>query len=44
VERAKLAEMKDFLVVASSHTFIMRHPDVLDQVACFLENGKFARE
>ncbi len=43
VERAKLAEMTDFLVVSSSHTFIMRHPDVLDQVVCFLENGKFAR-
>ena len=43
VERAKLAEMTDFLVVPSSHTFIMRHPDVLDQVVCFLENGKFDR-
>lgn len=41
VERAKLAEMADFLVVPAGHTFIMRHPDVLDQVVSFLANGKF---
>ena len=44
VERAKLAEMTDFLVVPSSHTFIMRHPDVLDQTVSFLKNGKFDRD
>ncbi len=42
VERAKLAEMTDFLVVSSSHSFIMRHPEVLKQVVLFLRNGKFA--
>lgn len=43
VERAKLAEMKDFLVVPSSHSFIMRHPEVLRQVVFFLQNGVFDR-
>ncbi len=41
VARAKLEEMSDFLVVPSSHSFIMRHPEVLRQVIVFLENGKF---
>jgi hypothetical protein len=41
VERAKLAEMTDFLVVSSTHTFIMRNPAVLAQVVQFLEHGKF---
>lgn len=41
VESAKLDEMADFLVVPSSHSFIMNHSKVLKQVVCFLENGKF---
>ncbi len=41
VESAKLAEMTDFLVVPSSHSFIMRHSDVLNQVVFFLQNGVF---
>ncbi|MBW2172878.1 MAG: hypothetical protein JRF69_13100 [Deltaproteobacteria bacterium] len=41
MERAKLREMTDFLVVPSTHTFIMKNPDVLAQVAQFLEHGKF---
>lgn len=41
VESAKLEEMVDFLVVPSSHSFIMNHSKVLDQVVYFLENGKF---
>lgn len=41
VERAKLAEMTDFLVVSSTHTFIMRNPTVLAQVVHFLEHGRF---
>lgn len=43
VERAKLSEMKDFLVVSSSHSFIMNHEDVLRQVLCFLKTGRFDR-
>jgi hypothetical protein len=42
VESAKLDEMADFIVVPSSHSFIMRHPEVLEQVVFFLKNGKFA--
>ena len=41
VESAKLEEMTDFLVIPSSHTYIMRNPRVMKQVAYFLENGKF---
>jgi len=41
VERAKLDEMADFIVVPSSHSFIMRHPEVLRQVVFFLKNGVF---
>jgi pimeloyl-ACP methyl ester carboxylesterase len=43
VENAKLAEMTDFFVVPSSHSFIMRYPEVLHQVAFFLQNGMFDR-
>jgi len=41
VERAKLEEMSDFLVVPISHSFIMRHPEVLNQVVVFLKKGVF---
>ncbi len=41
VERARLAEMQDFLVVESGHTFIMRDAEVIDQVVYFLRDGKF---
>jgi pimeloyl-ACP methyl ester carboxylesterase len=41
VESAKLDKLADFLVVSSSHSFIMQHPEVMKQVVIFLENGKF---
>jgi hypothetical protein len=41
VERTKLEEMADFLMISSSHTFIVRRPAVFRQVAHFLEHGKF---
>jgi hypothetical protein len=41
VERAKLDEMTDFLVVPSTHTFIMTNPSVMGQVDHFLVHGKF---
>ncbi len=44
IESAKLAEMSDFLVVDSGHTFIMRSETVIDQVKYFLKNGKFMKE
>ena len=44
VERTKVPGMKDFLVVPYSHTFIMRHQAVIDQVAYFLRHGLFLRE
>jgi pimeloyl-ACP methyl ester carboxylesterase len=44
VERTKVPGMKDFLVVPYSHTFIMRHKAVIDQVAYFLRHGVFLRQ
>jgi triacylglycerol lipase len=44
VERTKVPGMKDFLVVPSSHTFIMRHQAVIDQVVHFLRHGVFLHE
>ncbi len=41
VERAKLPEMTDFIVVPGSHSFIMNHPEVLKQVCFFLKTGRF---
>lgn len=41
VERAKLAEMNDFLVVDAGHTFVMRNNEVIRQVLRFLETGRF---
>ncbi len=41
VERARLAEMVDFLVVHKSHGFIMNDPEVMEQTAHFLEHGRF---
>jgi hypothetical protein len=41
VRNTRLAEMKDFIVVFSSHSFIMRNNLVMDQAAHFLKNGIF---
>jgi len=41
VERARVAGMKDFLVVPASHTFIMQNPEAVKQVLHFLEQGRF---
>lgn len=44
VERTKVPGMKDFLVVPSSHTFIMRRSDVIAAIIHFLRSGAFPRE
>ncbi len=44
VERTKVPGMKDFLVVPFSHTFIMRHKEVIDQVVHFLRHGAFRHD
>jgi len=41
VEGARVAGMKDFLVVHENHTFIMQSPEVVEQVVYFLEHGRF---
>lgn len=41
VERAKLDGMTDFIVVPSSHPFIMRNKKALAQSIFFLQHGKF---
>ena len=41
VERARLDEMADFLVVKHGHTFIMQKEVVIAQVKVFLQQGRF---
>ena len=41
VESAKLPEMKDFLVVDHTHTFIMKSDAVMVQVLNFIKHGNF---
>jgi hypothetical protein len=43
VERTKLAEMKDFLLVNVGHTFIMDDEEVIRQIGYFLRHGVFDR-
>ena len=43
VARAQLAGMDDFLVLPCGHSLIMRHQKVQEQVAAFLEHGRFVR-
>ena len=44
VARARLDGAADFMVVHATHTFIMNRRDVAEQVAHFLEHGRFLRE
>ena len=44
VERAKVAGMKDFLLVHKAHTFIMNDNEVLRQIEYFLKTGNFQRD
>ncbi|MGH8476199.1 MAG: esterase/lipase family protein [Methylococcales bacterium] len=41
VERAKLDEMTDFLVLPAGHTFIMQSPATIRQILHFLKHGRF---
>ncbi len=43
VESAKLEEMSDFMVVESTHAFIMRNAQVIDQIKYFLKHSKFKK-
>jgi pimeloyl-ACP methyl ester carboxylesterase len=43
VERTKLPEMKDFLLVNVGHTFIMNDENVVHQIGYFLRHGIFDR-
>jgi pimeloyl-ACP methyl ester carboxylesterase len=42
VESAKVAGMKDFLVLSENHTFIMQSPRVEEEIFHFLEHGRFS--
>ncbi|MEZ4528651.1 MAG: alpha/beta hydrolase [Desulfobacterales bacterium] len=42
VARAKLGEMKAFIVIPATHTFIMNHPEAMCQTLSFLKKGKFS--
>ena len=41
VPRAKLAGMSDFLVIHTTHTFIMHNREAIRQTIRYLQNGKF---
>ncbi|HUI45108.1 MAG TPA: alpha/beta fold hydrolase [Nitrospirota bacterium] len=41
VKSTMLPEMRDFIIVRNTHTFIMRDPLVMRQVAHFLKHGRF---
>jgi len=41
VKSAMLPEMRDFITVSNTHTFIMKDPLVMRQAAHFLKHGKF---
>ena len=42
IERAKLTEMREFLVTSCNHTTILLVPHIRDQVLCFLQTGRFS--
>jgi triacylglycerol lipase len=44
VSSSKVAGMQDHIVVAASHTFMMRNQQVISQVKHFLSNGRFEHE
>lgn len=44
VESTKLDEMKDFIIIPSSHTFIMENAKVMRQTLHFLKTGSFDHE
>ena len=41
VQRAKLAGMSDFIVLHTTHPFIMRNHEVISQTIQFLKTGRF---
>lgn len=43
IANAKLSGMKDFLVIPSSHPFIMKNPQAIRQTLHFLQHGSFFR-
>ena len=44
VERTKVNNMKDHIVLNTTHTFMINNPGVMKQVRHFIEHGRFARK
>ncbi len=42
IENAKVEGMLDFIVMPTSHVFIMKNKKVISQIVAFLKNGKFS--
>jgi hypothetical protein len=43
VRRARLAGMKDFIIIHATHPFIMRNQEAIRQTLHFLRRGVFCR-
>ncbi|HOO71362.1 MAG TPA: alpha/beta hydrolase [Spirochaetota bacterium] len=43
VEEARIDNMKDYITVSGSHTFIMDSAEVMEQTCHFLQNGSFKK-
>lgn len=41
VKNTKVAGMADFVVIPATHTFIMNHPQAIEQTISFLKSGQF---
>jgi triacylglycerol lipase len=44
IESSKLEGMQDFVIVRTSHPFLMKDPDVIEQTLRFLTSGCFAHD
>ena len=44
IERTKLEGMNDHIVIPTTHTFMMRNKQVINQISHYLKHGKFTKE
>jgi len=44
IESARIEGMKDFIIIHSTHPFIMKNKRAIMQTIAFIKNGKFTRK